>query len=160
VGETPDQFVDRLKRYLDKWREMAGYKDNYDDLKDMIGRNQYYIMCDKSLQTFLKEKGKLNLKDMCKASNDYYDAHGYPTDNPEHKDKYHSINKPFNNHKSHNGPNNQAHLHKQCTVVTVALIITTQVSAENHAQVKVALITLILSVSYATKLVTDEISVK
>jgi len=24
---------------------------------------------------------------MCKASNDYYDAHGYPTDNHEHKDK-------------------------------------------------------------------------
>ena len=84
MGETPDQFVDRLKRYLDKWHEMAGYKDNYDDLKEMVIRDQYFLTCDKSLQTFLKKKGKLNLKDMCKASNDYYDAHGYPTDNREH----------------------------------------------------------------------------
>jgi len=96
VGETPDQFVDRLKRYLDKWREMAGYKDNYDDLKDMIIHDQYFLTCDKSLQTFLKEKGKLNLEHMCKASND----------NREHKDKHHGMSKPFNHHKSHNGPNN------------------------------------------------------
>jgi len=74
VGETPDQFVYRLKRYLDKWREMAGYKE---DLKDMIIQDQYFLTCDKSLQIFLKEKGKLSLKDMCKASNDYYDVCGY-----------------------------------------------------------------------------------
>ena len=98
VGETPDQFVDRLKRYLDKWREMAGCKDNYDDLKDMIIRDQHFLMCDKSLQTFLKEKGKLNMKDICKASNDYYDAHGYPSDNHEaHNDYYDAHGYPTDN---------------------------------------------------------------
>jgi len=30
VGETPDQFVDRLNRYLVKWREMAGYIESYE----------------------------------------------------------------------------------------------------------------------------------
>jgi len=39
---------------------------------------QYFLTCSKSLQTFLKEKGKLSLKEMTKASNDYYQARGYP----------------------------------------------------------------------------------
>jgi len=29
----------------------------------------------------LKEKGKLSLKEMAKAANDFYEAHGYPSDN-------------------------------------------------------------------------------
>ena len=54
---------------------MAGYKDTY--LQYMILRDQYYQKCDPtSLKTFLKEKGKLSLKEMTKASNDYYEAHG------------------------------------------------------------------------------------
>ena len=60
---------------------MAGYKATYNDLQDMILRDQYYQKCDPSLKTFLKEKGKLSLKEMTKASNDYYDAHGYPKGN-------------------------------------------------------------------------------
>jgi len=56
----------------------------YEDLEDMILRDQYFLTCDKSLQLFLKEKGKMSLKDMCKASNDYYDARFYLTDNHEH----------------------------------------------------------------------------
>jgi len=41
----------------------------------------------------------MSLKDMCKASNDYYDAHGYPNDNHEHKDKRNGPNKPYNQYK-------------------------------------------------------------
>ena len=65
-GETPDQFVERLRHYLVKWREMVGYQGTYEDLEDMILCDQYFLTCDKSLQTFLKEKGKMSLKDMCK----------------------------------------------------------------------------------------------
>ena len=41
----------------------------------------------------------MSLKDMCKASNDYYDAHGYSSDNHEHKDKRNGPNKPYNQYK-------------------------------------------------------------
>jgi len=78
---------------------MAGYQGTYEDLEDMILRYQYFLTCDKSLQTFLKEKGKMSLKDMCKASNDYYDAHGYPSDKHEHKDKRNGPNKAYNQYK-------------------------------------------------------------
>jgi len=47
----------------------------------LIIRDQFFITCDRQLQTFLKEKGKLSLKEMAKAANDFYEAHGYPSDN-------------------------------------------------------------------------------
>jgi len=83
VGETPEQFVERLNRYLVKWCEMAGYDDDYDGLKNLFIRDQFFITCDRQLQTFLKEKSKLSLKEMAKAANDFYEAHGYPSDSHE-----------------------------------------------------------------------------
>ena len=62
---------------------MAGY-DNDNGLKSLIIRDQFFITCDRQLQTFLKEKGKLSLKEMAKAANDFYEAQGYPSDNHEH----------------------------------------------------------------------------
>jgi len=61
VGETAEQFVDRLKKYLTKWREMAGFDATYEGLQNMILRDQFFITCDKPLQIFLKEKGKLTI---------------------------------------------------------------------------------------------------
>ena len=63
---------------------MAGYDNDYDGLKSLIIRDQFFITCDRQLQTFLKEKGKLSLKEMAKAASDFYEAHGYPSDNHEH----------------------------------------------------------------------------
>ena len=83
VGETPEQFVERLDRYLVKWCEMAGYDDDYDGLKSLIIRDQFFVTCDRQLKTFLKEKGTLSLKEMAKAANDFYEAHGYPSDSHE-----------------------------------------------------------------------------
>ena len=60
----------------------------------MILRDQYFLTCDKSLQTFLKEKGKLRLKELTKASNDYYEAHGYPNGNQDKKSNGKG-NKPY-----------------------------------------------------------------
>ena len=59
---------------------MAGYDNDYDGLKSLIIRDQFFITCDRQLQTFLKEKGTLSLKEMTKAANDFYEAHGYPSD--------------------------------------------------------------------------------
>ena len=84
-GETPPQFAERLKRNLEKWQKMAGFEPTYKGMQEMILRNQYFLTCDKSLQIFLKEKGRLSLKEMTKVSNDYFEAHGYPAENHEKK---------------------------------------------------------------------------
>jgi len=69
----------------------------------MILRDQYFLTCDKSLQTFLKEKGKLSLGEMCMVSNGFYDVHGYPNDKPEHKDKSSGMGKPCSQNKNGSG---------------------------------------------------------
>jgi len=52
-GETPAQFAERLKRYLEKWREMAGFEPTYEGIQEMILRDQYFLTCDKFLQMAL-----------------------------------------------------------------------------------------------------------
>ena len=51
--ETPAQFAERLKRYLEKWREMAGFEPTYEGIQEMILRDQYFLTCDKFLQMAL-----------------------------------------------------------------------------------------------------------
>ena len=101
-GESPQQFVERLRRYLEKWRVMAGYEARYDSLEDMILRDQYFLTCDKSLQTFLKEKGQLSLKEMTKASNNYYETHGFLNGNQDKRSNGNG-NKPYTHGKLNDG---------------------------------------------------------
>jgi len=103
-GETPAQFAERLKRYLEKWREMAGFEPTYEGIQEMILRDQYFLTCDKSLQIFLKEKVKLSLKEMTKVSNDFFEAHGYPAEN--HEKKISGVSNKAYTHKSNNGQTN------------------------------------------------------
>jgi len=107
--ESPEQSVERLRRYLEKWRVMAGYEARFDSVEDMILRDQYFLTCDKSLQTFLKEKGKLSLKEMTKSSNDYYEAYDYPNGNQDKRSngngsKLYTYGKP-NDGQPHGPPN-------------------------------------------------------
>ena len=71
-------------------------------LEDKILRHQYFLTCHKSLQTFLKEKGKLSLKEMTKASNDYYEAHGFPNGNQDKRSNGNG-NKPYTHGKLNDG---------------------------------------------------------
>ena len=41
---------------------MANFEETYEGLEDLIVRDQYFLTCPKELQTFLKEQGKLDLK--------------------------------------------------------------------------------------------------
>jgi len=61
--DTPEQFIERSRQYLEKWREMAGFEQNHEGLENVVLRDQCFLACDKALQTFLKEKGKLSPKD-------------------------------------------------------------------------------------------------
>jgi len=51
-GETPEQFVERIRKYLRKWREMANFEETYEGLEDLIVRDQYLLKCPKDLQTY------------------------------------------------------------------------------------------------------------
>jgi len=51
----------------------------------MILTDQFFLTCDKPLQTFLKEKRKLNLKEMTQAVDNYVEAHGHEINRSETK---------------------------------------------------------------------------
>ena len=55
-GETAEQFVERIRKYLRKLREMANFEEMYEGLEDLIVKDQYFLTCPKDLQTFLKEQ--------------------------------------------------------------------------------------------------------
>ena len=44
------------------------FEQIYEGLEDLILRDQFFITCDRPLQTFLKEKGKMSLKEMSLAA--------------------------------------------------------------------------------------------
>ena len=55
---------------------MANFEETYEGLEDLIVRDQYFLTCPRDLQTFLKEQGKLDLKQMTDKSTNYIKAHG------------------------------------------------------------------------------------
>jgi len=57
----------------------AGFEQTYEGLEDLILRDQFIITCDKPLQTFLKEKGKMTLKEMSQVAANYIAVHGNTT---------------------------------------------------------------------------------
>jgi hypothetical protein len=61
-GRTPQQFVSRLKRYLNIRREMAGLEAMNEGMVTLMLSNQFFAFCSNDLQTFLKEKGNLSLE--------------------------------------------------------------------------------------------------
>ena len=88
-GETPQQFVSRLKRYLNKWREMAGLEATYEGMVTLMLRDQFFVTCSNDLQTFLKEKGNLSLEEMLKQAEYYIEAHQYEFERKKKNEKFH-----------------------------------------------------------------------
>jgi hypothetical protein len=76
VGETPTQFIERLRRYIQQWIEMAGYDQTYEGLETMIIRDQFFNMCPADMRVFLKERGKTTCKEMLEHAEAFIDAHG------------------------------------------------------------------------------------
>ena len=106
-GETPEQYVYRLKRYLSKWREMAGFEHSYEGLEALLLRDQFFITCDRNLQMFLKEKGKMTLKDMTHAASCYLEAHGPGENNSQQNGVNKFERKPFSKPRPSENTNSQ-----------------------------------------------------
>ncbi|KAJ8040949.1 hypothetical protein HOLleu_15410 [Holothuria leucospilota] len=55
-GETYVQFGERLRGYLNRWVETANLQKNFDDLSDLIIREQIVSHCGRDMSIFLKER--------------------------------------------------------------------------------------------------------
>ena len=75
-GESPAQFIERLKSYLGKWIELAGVEKTYEGLEYLILAEQFTSTCNKNLATFLKERDINSLKELGDGANKFLQAHG------------------------------------------------------------------------------------
>ena len=48
-GENPDQFIDRLRGYLNKWVELSKTADSATGIKDLIINEQFTNVCPRDL---------------------------------------------------------------------------------------------------------------
>ena len=73
-SESPEQYATRIESYCEKWIEMAGVS-TYDELKNLIVREQFLNMCPQHLATHLNERAFNSIPEMCLQAERYLQAH-------------------------------------------------------------------------------------
>ena len=55
-GETFQQFTTRMKSYCTRWIDMSGIEKTFENLQDLILRDQLTFLCNRDLELFLLER--------------------------------------------------------------------------------------------------------
>ena len=76
VSDTVFQYVARLKRYLDRWLELAKCETTYEGIIDLLIREQFLKMCSREMSLFLRERVPDSVQYMTTLAQQYVDAHG------------------------------------------------------------------------------------
>ena len=74
-GETVYQFIARIRRYLERWVDLAGIDKTYESVMDLLVREQYISTCSEEMAIFLKERIPKNVKEMTMFAERYVEAH-------------------------------------------------------------------------------------
>ena len=73
--ENPDQYITRLKNYLEKWIEMAQVEESKDGVCELMIREQFLASCPQELAVYLKLNTPGTLQGFAKTAEDYLTAH-------------------------------------------------------------------------------------
>ena len=93
-GETVFQFIARLNRYFNRWTEMAEINQTYDDLQDLMVREQFIQTCSTDLALFLKERKARSRDELTQLAEQYIEAHGSSITSNKTPKSNASMNKP------------------------------------------------------------------
>ena len=74
-GETSEQYVFRIKTYLNRWIDLSDAEETFEALKDLLLKEQFINSCPKYLGTYLKERLPLTLDEITKLADKYLKAH-------------------------------------------------------------------------------------
>ena len=109
TNERPDQYITRIKGFLNKWIDLTGADKTYEGLFDLILREQYTRMCPRDMITYLNDKKCKKMEEVIEWSRHYVKIHGLKAfhgqingDHPSQKQKGHSQQKA-NGNSSNNG---------------------------------------------------------
>jgi hypothetical protein len=75
TGEGQHQFIVRLGSYLMKYVEFSGVEKNFEDLMDLLIREQYLNTCSKELEMFLRERSIKKLDELARNAEQFISAH-------------------------------------------------------------------------------------
>lgn len=75
-NETASQFGNRLKNFFTQWTKLAGCRETYEDVVDLMLVEQFTSACDKGLVLFIREHDVTTFGQVIKLADIYMDAHG------------------------------------------------------------------------------------
>ena len=76
--DTVSQYASLMCRHSERWIEMSGISHTFDDLKDLVLREQFLRKVHSDLRMFLKERSPKDLTQMVSFTEKYLAAHGGP----------------------------------------------------------------------------------
>ena len=74
-GEPAEEFMTRLTRYLSKWMVLGDVKETFDELKDLIVREQFLRSLNKDMYLYLREKKLGTSKQVIEYADRYMQVH-------------------------------------------------------------------------------------
>ncbi|XP_060070261.1 uncharacterized protein LOC132550238 [Ylistrum balloti] len=75
-GETFSQFASRLQNYVERWVELSKTGKTYEQLRDLMLRDQFIHCCGQDLSLFLKERSPTSIIDMARLADQFVEARG------------------------------------------------------------------------------------
>ena len=76
-GESPEQFIERLKNYLHRWVELAQVGKFYEGLCELVVKDHFLSICCKDLSVHLREKSPRVLEELSSYAERYLAAHNH-----------------------------------------------------------------------------------
>ncbi|XP_035668611.1 translation initiation factor IF-2-like [Branchiostoma floridae] len=74
-GESPEQFLVRLTKYLDRWVDLSETTRDYESLPDLFIREQFMEACPVDLATHVRERALQSMKEMADMAQHFLEAH-------------------------------------------------------------------------------------
>ena len=63
-GESPEQFITRLRRYLTRWIELSKTNKTYEGVSELFVREQFINSCPENLSIHLRERAPENVEEV------------------------------------------------------------------------------------------------
>ena len=76
TGETGVEYMNRIDHYLTRWMTLGKIQNTYEDLRDLIVREQFLHNCDKDVNIYLREKKLGSSKRVAEFADRYLQIHG------------------------------------------------------------------------------------
>ena len=74
-GETAEEFMTRLFKYLTKWMSLGEIPNTYEELRDLVVREQFLRTIDKDIYMYLREKKLKTSKEVIEYADRYIQIH-------------------------------------------------------------------------------------